>query len=121
MSEMIVPIEDCIFCQIVSGDLPADIVFQDELVSAFRDIQPVAPTHILIIPNLHIPSNNQLNEAHKEVAAGILTLVPELARQEGIEKSGYRLIMNTGADGGQEVMHVHLHLIGGQKMKHPMG
>jgi len=121
MSEGAMQKEDCLFCKIAAGELPADIVYQDDLVTAFRDINPVAPTHILIIPNQHIQDNNELSEQFKDEAARILTVVPELARKEGIDKSGYRLIMNTGPDGHQLVMHVHLHLIGGQEMKYPMG
>lgn len=114
-------VEGCIFCMIVAGEMPSDIVYQDDLVTAFRDIHPVAPSHILIIPNLHITNTNDLGVEHGEIAARMLTVVAELARKEGIEESGYRLIMNTGPDGNQVVMHMHLHLIGGQKMKHPMG
>lgn len=112
---------DCIFCKIAAGEMEADIVYQDELVTAFRDINPLAPTHILIIPNQHISSTNELNSEHDAEAARMLTVVPGLAGKEGVEKSGYRLIMNTGPDGNQVVMHIHVHLIGGQKMKHPMG
>ena len=113
--------QDCIFCKIVAGQLPADKLYQDEWVTAFRDIHPLAPTHILIIPNIHLGTMNELTADHAAAAARMLTLVPELATQAGIEESGYRLIVNTGADGRQEVMHIHLHLLGGQRMKHPMG
>jgi histidine triad (HIT) family protein len=113
--------ENCIFCQIASGAMKADIVFKDDLVSVFRDINPVAPSHLLIIPNAHIESNNDLGREQEAVAARMLTIVPELAEKEGIRKSGYRLIMNTGSDGRQEVKHIHLHLIGGKQMQHPMG
>lgn len=113
--------EDCIFCKIAAGEMKADIVFQDSKVTAFRDINPVAPTHILIIPNQHISNTNELKGEHEAEAARMLTVVPKLAREEGIDDGGYRLIMNTGPDGNQVVMHMHMHLIGGQKMKHPMG
>lgn len=113
--------QDCLFCKIAAGEMQADIVFQDEMITAFRDINPVAPTHILIIPNQHISNTNELTSEHEATAARLLTVVPELALNEGINESGYRLIMNTGPDGNQVVMHMHLHLIGGQKMKHPMG
>jgi histidine triad (HIT) family protein len=112
---------DCIFCKIVAGQLPADKVYQDEWVTAFRDIHPLAPTHILIIPNAHLSSMNDMTTEYEAAAGRMLTVVPELAKQEGIAESGYRLIANTGADGGQEVMHIHLHLLGGQRMKHAMG
>jgi histidine triad (HIT) family protein len=113
--------EDCLFCKIVSGEIPSEQVFKDDLVTAFRDIHPVAPTHILIVPNEHIDNTNDLTRSHEKLAARMLTVVPKLARQEGVDESGYRLIMNAGPDGRQEVMHMHMHLIGGQKMKHPMG
>lgn len=113
--------QNCIFCQIVSGQQPADKVYQDEWVTAFRDIHPLAPTHILIIPNKHVTNTNDLTADHAAMAGRMLTVVPELAEKEGIAESGYRLIMNTGPDGNQVVMHMHMHLIGGQRMKHPMG
>jgi len=112
---------ECIFCKIVDGEIPSTQLYQDELVTAFRDINPLAPTHILIVPNAHLASTNELTPEHAAIAGRMLTLVPELARQEGIAESGYRLIMNTGADGRQEVAHMHLHLLGGRRMQHPLG
>lgn len=112
---------ECIFCKIVDGEIPSTQLYQDELVTAFRDINPLAPTHILIVPNVHLASTNELMPEHAAVAGRMLTLVPELARQEGIAENGYRLIMNTGADGRQEVPHMHLHLLGGRRMQHPLG
>ncbi|MQC27007.1 MAG: histidine triad nucleotide-binding protein [Chloroflexi bacterium] len=112
---------DCIFCKIVAGEIPQEGVYQDDLVTAFRDIHPVAPTHILIVPNEHLASTNDLTRNHEKLAARMLSVVPKLARHEGIEQSGYRLIMNSGPDGKQEVIHMHLHLIGGQAMRHPIG
>jgi histidine triad (HIT) family protein len=104
----------CIFCQIVSGLAPAKIIYRDDRVTAFRDIHPIARTHILVIPNRHIPSVNAL-EAGDEMLLGHLVLVAkELARQEGIAESGYRLMVNTGTDGGQTVPHLHLHLMAGK-------
>ena len=90
-------------------------------MTAFRDINPVAPTHILIIPNKHIPDTNEITPDDEITIGHMFTAVKELAKNEGITRSGYRLIMNTGPDGHQEVMHMHLHLIGGREMKHPMG
>lgn len=112
---------DCIFCKIVAGEVASDKVYQDEWVTAFRDINPLAPTHVLIIPNKHLESTNELNPDHAVIAGRMLTVVPEIAKKEGIDKSGYRLIMNIGPDGNQVVMHMHLHLLGGHRMKHPMG
>lgn len=113
--------QDCIFCKIVAGEIPSDKVYQDEWVTAFRDINPLAPTHILIIPNKHLTGTNDLKPDHAAMAGRMLTVVPELAAKEGIAESGYRLIMNTGPDGNQVVMHMHLHLLGGHLMKHSMG
>ncbi len=112
---------DCIFCKIVNKEIPSDFLLRDELVSAFRDINPVAPTHVLIVPNQHIPSANAVSTEDEPLLGRMLTAARELAEQEGIAESGYRLILNTGPHGGQVVYHLHLHLIGGQPMKHPMG
>lgn len=112
---------ECIFCKIIAGEIPSDKVYNDELVTAFRDINPVAPTHILIIPNEHIPSINQVTMENEALIGHLFTVARQLAEQEGIHQSGYRLIINTGPDGGQVVYHLHLHLIGGQRMRHPMG
>lgn len=113
--------DTCIFCKIISNEIKGDIVYRDDQVTAFRDIQPVAPTHILIVPNRHIESVNTLDVMDEQLIGHLVTTAGKLAKDEAIEKDGYRLIMNTGADGGQTVFHAHLHLIGGQKMRHPMG
>ncbi len=112
---------DCIFCKIITGDIPSTKVYEDETVTAFRDINPVAPTHILIIPNKHIASINDLAPEDEIVMGHMFTVAQKLAKEAGIAESGYRAIINTGPDGGQVVFHLHLHLIGGQKMRHPMG
>jgi histidine triad (HIT) family protein len=113
--------DTCLFCKIISNEIPGDIVHQDDQVTAFRDIQPVAPTHILIVPNNHIGSLNAIDESHEQLMGHLITTAGKLAKEEEIDEGGYRLIMNTNADGGQTMFHIHLHLIGGQKMKHPMG
>jgi histidine triad (HIT) family protein len=113
--------DDCIFCKIITGEIPSTQVFQDELVTAFRDINPAAPTHILIVPNQHIASVNDLTNDHEEVMGHMFTVAKRISNAEGVADSGYRLIVNTGPDGGQEVFHLHLHLLGGQRMRHPMG
>jgi histidine triad (HIT) family protein len=105
-----------IFDQIVRGELPATIVYQDDLVTAFRDIHPLAPTHILIVPNKPIPTVNDLTEADEQVAGRLLLAARQIAEQEGIAESGYRLIINCNRDGGQEVYHLHMHLLGGRRM-----
>lgn len=112
---------DCIFCKIIAGDLPGDIVYRDDLVTAFRDIHPVAPTHILIVPNRHISSTNDLSAEDETLAGHMLSVVSQIARQEGIYDGGYRLIINTGPHANQVVFHLHLHLIGGQRLRYPMG
>ena len=111
----------CVFCKIVSKEAKATIVYSDEQVTAFRDIRPVARTHILIVPNKHIESVNALETEDEQLMGHLFTVARQLAKEEGINKGGYRIITNTGIDGGQTVFHLHLHLIGGQRMKYPMG
>ncbi len=112
---------DCIFCKIVKGDISSVNVFRDEQVTAFRDINPAAPTHILIVPNKHIDSVNVLINDDEPLMGHLFTVAKQLAAREKIEEDGYRLIVNTGAYAGQTVHHIHLHLLGGTPMKHPMG
>jgi len=111
----------CLFCRIVSGEIKGTIVFRDDQATAFRDINPVAPTHILIVPNKHIESVSALERGDEQLIGYLFTVASQLAKSEGITKGGYRLITNTGSDAGQTVFHIHMHLIGGQRMKHPMG
>lgn len=105
-----------IFSKIIAGEIPADIVYQDELVTAFRDINPQAPTHILIVPNKEIATVNDLEEEDEQVAGRLLLVAKKLAAQEGIAEDGYRLMINCNKYGGQEVFHVHLHLLGGRPL-----
>lgn len=112
---------NCIFCQIIAGKSPSQMLYQDEQVSAFRDIHPAAPTHILLAPNRHIASVNDLTAEDEPLMGHLFTVARQLACQEGIDQSGYRLIVNTGAHGGQTIFHLHVHLIGGQRMRFPMG
>jgi histidine triad (HIT) family protein len=105
-----------IFSKIIDGELPADIVYRDEWVTAFRDIAPAAPTHILIVPNKLVPTVNDLTEADEQLAGRLLLAAGKVAAQEGIAESGYRLIINCNEHGGQEVHHLHLHLIGGRPL-----
>ena len=111
----------CIFCKIASGESPAAIVFQDEFVTAFRDTQPVAPTHILIVPNKHIQSVCQVEAEDELILGRLFTAARKVAEMDNIAADGYRTIVNSGADGGQSVFHLHMHVIGGQRMKYPMG
>ena len=113
--------DSCIFCKIASGDMKAEIVHRDEQVTAFRDIHPVAPTHILIVPNRHIESVGAMEAQDEPLVGHLFAVARKLAEDEGISEGGYRLITNTGADGGQTVFHLHVHLIGGQRMRYPMG
>jgi len=112
---------DCIFCKIIKGEIPSTNVFRDEQVTAFRDLNPAAPTHILLVPNKHIDSINTLTNADEALIGHLFTVAKQLAAQEGIAEGGYRLIINTNAHAGQTVFHIHLHLLGGEPMKHPMG
>lgn len=112
---------ECIFCKIIACELPSQIVYRDDQVTAFRDIHPVAPTHVLIVPNDHIASVNELETDHQELVGHMFVVARKIAEQEGISQSGYRAIINTGPDAGQVVFHLHLHVIGGQRMRYPMG
>ena len=105
-----------IFEKIIAGEIPGDIVYRDELVTAFRDIQPLAPTHILIVPNKPIPTVNDLTDADEALGGRMLRVAAKIAAQEGIAEDGYRLIINCNRNGGQEVYHLHMHLLGGRRM-----
>ena len=110
--------DDCIFCKIIAKDIPGDVVYADEYVTAFRDIQPVAPTHVLIVPNKHIPSINELTEDDAHLLAKMNLAAQQIAKDEGVAESGYRLIVNNGSDAGQIVFHIHMHLLAGKKLGH---
>ena len=112
---------DCIFCKIIAGEIPTDIVYQDEEVIAFRDINPLAPTHLLIIPKKHIPSLTHLSEAESPLIGHMVNIANQLAKKEGIAEKGYRLAINCGEQGGQLVPHLHMHLLGGRKLSDGMG
>lgn len=108
--------EETIFSKIAKGEIPSDIVYQDELVTAFRDITPRAPVHVLIIPNKVIPTVNDVTTADEVALGRLFVVAAKIAEAEGIADSGYRLIVNTNHDGGQEVFHLHMHLLGGRRM-----
>jgi histidine triad (HIT) family protein len=112
---------NCIFCRIVAGELTARIVYADDQLTAIRDINPQAPTHILLLPNRHIGGIGEVSEADGPLLAALLQTAPALAREQGLAENGYRLVINQGSDGGQSVGHLHLHLLGGRKMKWPPG
>ena len=113
--------EECIFCRIVAGELPSDIVYQDEDFLAFRDIMPKAPVHVLIIPKTHITSVAELTEGQENLAGRLMIIANKLAEKEGIARKGYRLAINCGSEGGQVVPHLHLHLLGGRQMDARLG
>ncbi len=108
--------EETLFTKIINKEISADILFQDERVTAFRDIHPQAPSHILIIPNKPIPSVNQVTAEDEAVLGHLLIVAKNLAQQEGLSENGYRLIINCGEYGGQEVYHLHMHLLGGKQL-----
>ena len=112
---------DCIFCKIAAGTVPADILYQDEEIIAFRDIQPQAPNHVLIIPREHIASLDQLPEAKSALIGHMANLANRLAKTEGIAERGYRVVINCGSAGGQVVPHLHMHLLGGRQLSGQMG
>ncbi len=109
--------EHCIFCKIVAGKAQAQFLYQDEEICAFRDAHPAAPVHILLIPNRHIPSVNELTEADETLMGRLFTLARDLAAQLNLDRDGYRLVVNTGAGAGQAVFHVHMHLLSGRLYK----
>ncbi len=108
--------EETIFSKIIRREIPSDIVYQDDSVTAFRDISPQAPTHILIIPNHLIPTVNDVTQEDEQVLGHMITVAAKIAQQEGIADDGYRLIMNCNRHGGQEVFHIHMHLVGGHHL-----
>lgn len=115
------PHPNCIFCKIAAGDIPSEIVHEDERVVAFRDTNPQAPTHVLVIPRKHIPTINDLADADADDVGRLFLAAAEIAKQEGIDQSGYRLTVNCMEGAGQSVFHVHLHLLGGRPFGWPPG
>lgn len=113
--------QDCLFCKIVAGDIPADIIFESESALAFRDINPQAPTHVLVIPRKHIATINDLGEADRETIGDLYLAARDIARQEGMAEEGYRAVMNCNAGAGQTVFHIHLHVLGGRPLTWPPG
>jgi histidine triad (HIT) family protein len=112
---------ECIFCKIIAGQIPADLVFQDEEFIAFRDINPQSPKHILIVPKAHIGSLTEVSKEQQGLMGRLLLLAEEIAQKENIAASGYRVTINCGPDGGQIVPHLHLHLLGGRRLDDQMG
>ena len=112
---------DCVFCKIVSGEVPSNIVYQDEKLIVFPDISPLAPKHLLIIPKKHISSLAQLSEEESYLIGDMVNVANQLARKEGITESGYRVVINCGQQGGQGVAHLHMHLLGGRQLSNALG
>ena len=112
---------DCLFCKIIAGEIPSDILYRDDEVIAFRDINPQAPVHLLIIPRKHIPTIAQLKEADGPLISHMVAVANKLAGDEGVAESGYRLVINCGPEGGQLVYHLHLHLLGGRPLSGKLG
>ncbi len=107
--------ENCLFCKIVAGSIPSTKVYEDETVLAFRDIAPMAPTHILVIPKTHIPSVDGVTQENSAVVAHIFEVIPQIAKAENLE-NGYRVVSNCGPDAGQTVPHLHFHILGGKQL-----
>jgi len=115
-------VADCIFCKIAGKEIPSTIVYEDEQVLAFRDLEPQAPQHVLVIPKKHVGSLLELEAEDKDLAAHILVdVLPRLARELGVAESGFRVVANTGKEGGQTVQHLHFHLLGGRSLQWPPG
>lgn len=112
---------DCLFCKFVAGEIEPDVVYQDEDVLAFRDIDPRAPTHVLVVPKRHIATLNDLQPADAELVGKLYLAAAKIAADEGFAETGYRTVINCNADAGQTVFHVHLHLLGGRAMHWPPG
>jgi len=113
--------EDCLFCKIVNNEIPAELIFEDDRIVAFNDINPQAPIHILIIPKEHFASLNDIPEEKKDLLGHILLRARQIAQNLGIRENGYRIVLNTAKDSGQDVFHIHFHLLGGRRMTWPPG
>jgi histidine triad (HIT) family protein len=113
--------QDCIFCKIVAGQIPSDRVYEDEACFAFNDISPQAPTHVLLVPKEHVDSLDKAESAQKEMIGHLLLAAAKIARDKGFAEDGYRVVINTNADGGQTVFHLHVHLLAGRPFVFPPG
>ena len=113
--------QDCLFCSILNGDIPADIVYESDAAIAFRDINPQAPTHVVVIPRKHVATINDLNEEDREIVGSLYLAAKDIARAEALSDEGYRTVMNCNAGAGQSVFHIHLHVLGGRALSWPPG
>lgn len=112
---------DCLFCKIAAGEIPAELVYESDDVVAFRDINPQAPTHVLVIPRTHIATINDIEEGHQALVGSLYSAAQRIAADEGIAEAGYRAVMNCNEGAGQSVFHIHLHVLGGRPMSWPPG
>ena len=112
--------DDCIFCKLANGEIPTDMVYEDELIAVFRDASPQAPVHMLMVPKVHVASLDDLTEEHAELMGHMMLKIREVAAKEGLE-NGYRCVINTGEDGQQTVQHLHIHILGKRAMQWPPG
>ena len=113
--------DDCLFCKILAGEIPADIVYESDTAIAFRDINPQAPTHVLVIPRKHIATINDIEPGDHEIVGSLYTAAAQIAAEEGFADSGYRAVMNCNEGAGQTVFHIHLHVLGGRSLTWPPG
>lgn len=113
--------ENCLFCKIIRGEIPCTKVYEDDNVLAFKDISPESPVHILVIPKIHIESANYITEENSSVVSNIFVAINKIVKEQGIDKIGYRVVNNCGEQGGQTVMHLHFHLLGGRNLTWPPG
>ncbi len=112
---------DCLFCKIVKGEIPCSLVYQDDAVMAFKDINPLAPTHLLVIPKQHLASALDINAHNSAVIAHMFEVIPQIAKEAGIAEKGFRIVTNIGKDGGQIVQHLHFHILGGRHLEPSLG
>lgn len=113
--------DDCLFCKILDGEIPAELIYESDTAVAFRDVNPQAPTHVLVIPRKHIATINDIEQDDQEIIGSLYTAAREVAAKEGIADDGYRAVMNCGEGAGQTVFHIHLHVLGGRQMGWPPG
>lgn len=112
---------DCIFCKIANKEIKSEIIYEDDLIIVFKDLNPKAPTHLLVIPKKHINSMNEIDNSNSNVIGHIFTIIPKLAKEFGFFSKGYRVISNCGQDGGQTVGHIHFHVLAGRQLQWPPG
>jgi histidine triad (HIT) family protein len=112
---------DCLFCRIIDGEIPSDVIYESDTALAFRDINPQAPTHVLVIPRKHVSTINDIGEDDQPLVGSLFTAAKEIAATEGLADDGYRVVMNCGEGAGQSVFHIHLHLLGGRSLGWPPG